>query len=399
MKIALVSPYDYAYSGGVNIHISRLQENFTRMGHEVKIIASSSKPQETQKDGDVIVFGRPVPIHASGSVVRSPVSPGLVFSSGIRDMLRRERFDVIHIHEPLMPTLATAVLHHASQELTVGTFHACRSRSWGYPFWKPICLNRWFNKLDGRIAVSFAAMEFISKYFPGDYTIIPNGIDLPHFSREMTPLEQFCDGKLNILFVGRMEKRKGFKYLLGAYEKVKRELPQCRLIVVGPEDRSYRKYQRLAAKRNLKDVVFAGYVSYEDLPRYYKSADIFCSPATGWESFGLVLLEAMAAGKPTVASDIAGYAAVISDGVDGLLVKPRDEKALASAILQLLQDGSLRERMGEMGKVNVGDYSWERVAQQVMNYYQELLKGSSGVISEEIPTACQGSAFFGSARR
>ena len=398
MKIALVSPYDYAYTGGVNIHISRLQENFTRMGHEVKIIAPSSKPQETQKNGDVIVFGRPVPIHASGSVVRSPVSPGLVFSSGIRDMLRRERFDVIHIHEPLMPTLATAVLHHASQELIVGTFHACRSRSWGYPFWKPICLNRWFNKLDGRIAVSFAAMEFVNRYFPSDYTIIPNGIDLPHFSRQVTPLEQFCDGKLNILFVGRMEKRKGFKYLLGAYEKVKRELPQCRLIVVGPQDRSYGKYQRLAVKRNLKDVVFTGYVSYEELPRYYKSADIFCSPATCWESFGLVLLEAMAAGKPTVASDIAGYAAVVNDGVDGLLVKPRDEKALAGTILQLLQDGSLRERMGEMGKVKAGDYSWEKVAQQVMNYYQELLKGRSGVISEEIPTACQGSAFLGSAR-
>jgi phosphatidylinositol alpha-mannosyltransferase len=398
MKIALVSPYDYAYTGGVNIHISRLQENFTRMGHEVKIIAPSSKPQETQKNGDVIVFGRPVPIHASGSVVRSPVSPGLVFSSGIRDMLRRERFDVIHIHEPLMPTLATAVLHHASQELTVGTFHASRSRSWGYSFWKPICLNRWFNKLDGRIAVSSTAMEFVNRYFPSDYTIIPNGIDLPHFSRQVTPLEQFCDGKLNILFVGRMEKRKGFKYLLGAYEKVKRELPQCRLIVVGPQDRSYGKYQRLAVKRNLKDVVFTGYVSYEELPRYYKSADICCSPATRWESFGLVLLEAMAAGKPTVASDIAGYAAVVNDGVDGLLVKPRDEKALAGTILQLLQDGSLRERMGEMGRVKAGDYSWEKVAQQVMNYYQELLKGRSGVISEEIPTACQGSAFLGSAR-
>jgi phosphatidylinositol alpha-mannosyltransferase len=398
MKIALVSPYDYAYTGGVNIHIARLQENFTRMGHEVKIIAPSSKPQETQKNGDVIVFGRPVPIHASGSVVRSPVSPGLVFSSGIRDMLRRERFDVIHIHEPLMPTLATAVLHHASQELTVGTFHASRSRSWGYSFWKPICLNRWFNKLDGRIAVSSTAMEFVNRYFPSDYTIIPNGIDLPHFSRQVTPLEQFCDGKLNILFVGRMEKRKGFKYLLGAYEKVKRELPQCRLIVVGPQDRSYGKYQRLAVKRNLKDVVFTGYVSYEELPRYYKSADICCSPATRWESFGLVLLEAMAAGKPTVASDIAGYAAVVNDGVDGLLVKPRDEKALAGTILQLLQDGSLRERMGEMGRVKAGDYSWEKVAQQVMNYYQELLKGRSGVISEEIPTACQGSAFLGSAR-
>ncbi|MEE8471208.1 MAG: glycosyltransferase family 4 protein, partial [Dehalococcoidia bacterium] len=295
MKIALVSAYDYAYPGGVNIHISHLEENFTRMGHEVKIIAPSSRPEETQKKGNIIVVGKPVPIRASGSIVRVPISPRLLFSSRIKELLQRERFDVIHIHEPLLPALATSVLHHSSRELVVGTFHAYRSRSWGYPFWKPIALNRWFNKLDGRIAVSEAAMGFVSKYFPAEYAIIPNGIDLQHFATQSTPLAQFCDDKLNILFVGRMEKRKGFKYLLGAYEKVRREFPQCRLIVVGPKDRSCRKYEELAAKRNLEDVIFVGYVSYEELPRYYSSTDIFCSPATDKESFGVVLLEAMAA--------------------------------------------------------------------------------------------------------
>ncbi len=397
MKIALVSPYDYAFPSGVNIHIARLQENFTGMGHQVKIIAPSSKPHETRENGDIILFGRPIPIRASGSVVRSPVSPGLVFSSRIKDVLKAERFDVIHIHEPLMPTLATAVLHHSSEELTVGTFHAFRTRSWGYPFWKPICLGRWFNKLDGRIAVSNAAKEFVSKYFPGDYKIIPNGIDLPHFAGEVTPLPQFCDGKLNLLFVGRMEKRKGFKYLLGAYEKVKKEFPECRLIVVGPQGRSWQKYQKLVMKHNLRDVVFAGYVSYDDLPRYYKSADIFCSPATDKESFGLVLLEAMAVGKPTVVSNIEGYAAVVSHGVDGLLVKPRDEQALADALLQLLQDKPLRESMGAMGKVKARDYDWETVSQQVMSYYQDLLEGRPLVISEEITCAQEGSTHLGAA--
>ena len=397
MKIALVSPYDYAYPGGVNMHIAHLEENFTRMGHEVKIIAPSSKPRELRKNGDIIVLGRPVPIRASGSIVRVPLSPRLLFSNRIREMLKRERFDVIHIHEPLLPVLATSVLHYSSQELVVGTFHAYRSNSWGYPFWRPIILNRWFNKLDGRIAVSNAAMGFINRYFPGDYTIIPNGIDLQHFAGQAAPLQQLCDGKLNILFVGRMEKRKGFKYLLGAYERVKREFPQCRLVVVGPQDRSSRKYQRLAARRTLEDVVFAGYVSYEELPRYYKSADIFCSPATGKESFGLVLLEAMAAGKPTIASNIAGYAAVISDGVDGVLVKPQDEHALADALLRLLQDKSLRERMGAMGERKAKDYGWDTVAQRVMAYYQDLLRARSWVVSEEIACAQQGSAHLGSA--
>lgn len=389
MKIALVSPYDYAHTGGVNIHISRLRDNFARMGHQVRIIAPSSNPSQSREDSDVLVFGRPIAIRASGSVVRSPVSPRLVFSSRIKDMLAEERFDVIHIHEPLMPTLATAVLHHASSEVTVGTFHASRARSWGYPFWKPICLGRWFDKLHGRIAVSDAAREFVSKYFPAEYEIIPNGIDLPHFGEDVLPMDEFSDGKLNILFVGRMEKRKGFKHLLGAYEKVKREYPECRLIVVGPEGRAWRKYRDLAAKRNLRDVVFAGYVEYDELPRYYKSADIFCSPATDKESFGLVLLEAMAMGKPVVASDIAGYAAVASDGVDGVLVRPRDDGALARAILGLLRDKPLRESMGAMGKIKAANFGWETVAEQVMTFYENLLQGEGRVISRGMPSAGQ----------
>ncbi|HEY49319.1 MAG TPA: glycosyltransferase family 4 protein [Dehalococcoidia bacterium] len=382
MKIALVSPYDYAYPGGVNTHISHIKNNFTRMGHEVRIIAPSSKPDETRKNGDIIVFGRPVPIRASGSVVRSPVWPGLVFSDRVGEMLKKEKFDVIHIHEPLMPTLATAVLHHSSQELIVGTFHAYRHRSWGYPIWKPIILNRWFNKLDGRIAVSNAAREFVSKYFPAEYTIIPNGIDVEHFAADVEPLPEFSDGKLNILFVGRIEKRKGFKYLLGAYEIVKRKLPECRLIVVGPRDRSCRKYQGIVERRKLKDVVFAGYVSYEDLPRYYRSADVFCSPAVDKESFGVVLLEAMASGKPTVASNITGYGGVISHGSEGLLVKPADKEALADGIFQLLNDEGLRQKLGNTGKAKVGNYSWEKVSRQVLDYYRELQKGGPGAVRE-----------------
>ena len=399
VKIALVSPYDYAYPGGVKTHITHLEGHFTRMGHSVKVIAPSSRPDQTRRNGDVIVIGTPVPIRASGSVVRSPVSPWLLFSKRIPEVLEREKFDVIHIHEPLMPALAVSVLHHASNELVVGTFHAYRRRSWGIPFWKPLILNQWFKKLDGKIAVSPAALEFINKYFPSEYRIIPNGIDFAHFSGPVAPLPQFSDGKLNILFVGRMEKRKGFKYLLGAYSRVKKEFPACRLIVVGPADEALRKHQKAAERQHLEDVVFAGYVSYDELPRYYKSADVFCSPATGKESFGLVLLEAMAAGKPTVASNITGYAGIVSHGVDGLLVKPSDERALAAALLQLLQDRSLREGMGAMGRVKAEDFSWDVVAEQVMSYYLELLRGHAPTASEETAIAQQGSTRPGAARK
>jgi len=396
MKIALVSPYDYAYPGGVNNHIASLEEHFTRMGHEVKIIAPSSKPKNAGQNENAIVIGKPVPIRASGSVVRAPISPMLMFSDRIKKMLELEKFDVVHIHEPMMPALAVSVLHHAEGMVIVGTFHATRSNSFGYTIWKPL-LRRWMNKLDGKIAVSKAAMEFISRYFPGDYEIIPNGIDLQHFTDKAPPVEKYRDGKLNILFVGRLEKRKGFKYLLGAYERVKREFPQCRLIVVSPHSRLSKKYENIAARRNLKDVVFAGYVSFDDLPGYYNTADIFCSPATGWESFGMVLMEAMATGKPVVASDIPGYAGLISHGVEGLLVKPQDEKALASALMSLLRDKAMRERMGEKGKLKAKDYSWDVVARKVMEYYEKLLQSRTGVVNKEIASASQGSSHPGAA--
>jgi phosphatidylinositol alpha-mannosyltransferase len=392
LKIALVSPYDYAYPGGVNNHIACLEERFTLMGHEVKIIAPSSNPQKTSESGNAIVIGKPVPIRASGSVVRCPVSPKLLFSDRIRKMLDQEKFDVVHIHEPMMPALAISVLHHSSsKELVVGTFHATRSNSWGYTMWKPL-LKKWMAKLEGKIAVSKAALGFIDRYFPGDYRIIPNGIDLQRFSERVAPIEKYKDSKLNILFVGRLEKRKGFKYLLGAYGRVKKEFPQCRLIVVSPPGRLSKKYENIANRRGLSDVVFAGYVSDEDLPRYYNTADIFCAPATGWESFGMVLLEAMATDKPIVASDIPGYAGLISQGVEGLLVKPSDEKALAGAIVTLLKDKPLREKMGESGKKKAKDYSWDVVAQRVMDYYQYLLQKRNKLVDKEIACACQGSS-------
>jgi len=396
MKIGLVSPYDFSIPGGVNNHIASLEEHFTRMGHEVKIIAPSSRPKKTRENWNAIVIGKPVPIRASGSVVRSPVSPMLLFSDRIKKMLEQENFDVVHIHEPMMPALSISVLHHSSEALNVGTFHASRSNSFGYTIWKPL-LKRWMAKLDGKIAVSEAAREFVNRYFPGEYEIIPNGIDLERFTDKALPLEKYCDDKLNILFVGRLETRKGFKYLLGAYELVKKKFPECRLIVVSPAGRLYNKYQNLAVRRKLKDVVFAGYVSYEDLPRYYKSADIFCAPATGWESFGMVLLEAMATGKPIVASDIPGYAGLVTHGVEGLLVKPQDERALMSALLNLLNDKSMREKMGEKGKLKARDYSWEVVAQKVMSYYQKLLKDRTGIVNKEFSCACQGPSHPGAA--
>ena len=373
MKIALVSPYDFAYPGGVCNHISCLDQHFTRMGHEVRIIAPASKAVSTFGER-FISIGQPRSLPVSGSIARITLSPWL--SSRIKTVLDRENFDVCHLHEPLMPMLCTTVLR-LSQVPKIGTFHASGGKPW-YSFGTPIgklILKRWFQKLDGKIAVSQSAKEYVNKHFPDDYTIIPNGIATGHFSTDTPPIEEFIDGKLNILFVGRLEKRKGLDYLLEAYKKIKPQIPDSRLIVVGPGIRLRKKYERRVRRDNLQDVVFIGYAPYRDLPRYYKTADIVCCPATGWESFGIVLLEAMAVGKPIVASDIQGYASVVTHGADGLLVPPKNAEKLAQALISLMTDESLRQQMGDKGRLKALEYDWEHVAQRVMDYYLSVLNG------------------------
>jgi len=374
MKIALVSPYDFAYPGGVTNHISCLEHQLTLMGHEVKVIAPASKAVSSFGER-FIPIGKPRPIPSSGSICRITISPHL--APTIKAVLSREKFDIIHLHEPFMPMLCSAVLRF-SHTVNIGTFHACHGRP-GYGFARPIStlmVRRRARKLHGKIAVSKPAMEFASKYIPGDYTIIPNGIDLAHFSPDVPPIDEFCDGKLNILFVGRLESRKGLKYLIKAYQRVKAEFPNSRLIVVGPGTRLRGKYERQVKRSRLEDVVFVGYAPYDQLPRYYKTADIFCSPATGRESFGIALLEAMAVSKPIVASNIDGYANLISHGVEGLLVPPKDEKALAEALISLMTNEPLRQQMAARERLTAEKYDWKHVAQRVFDYYVKVLNES-----------------------
>ena len=373
MKIALVSPYDFAYPGGVTNHISALERHFTRMGHEVKVIAPASIAVSNFGDR-FIPIGKPRPIPSSGSIIRITIS--LRLASKIKAVLEQEKFDIIHLHEPFMPMLCSAVLRF-SNTVNIGTFHACQGRP-GYNWGKPIStwmIRRRLHKLHGRIAVSKPAMDYASKYVPGYYNIIPNGINLEHFSSRVSTIDEFCDGKLNILFVGRLEFRKGLNYLLKAYLEVKREIPNSRLIVVGPGNRLRKRYEKWIKRNGLKDVVFVGYASYSDLPRYYKTADIFCAPATSRESFGIVLLEAMAVGKPIVATNIDGYASVVAHGEDGWLVPPKDNRRLAGALISVMNDETLRQQMGSRGRLKAEEYGWEHIAQRVLDYYIQVLDG------------------------
>ncbi|MBI2957633.1 MAG: glycosyltransferase family 4 protein, partial [Chloroflexi bacterium] len=176
-------------------------------------------------------------------------------------------------------------------------------------------------------------------------------------------------------FVGRLEKRKGFDALLKAYARVRCQFTDVRLIIVGPGSRLRGKYERMVRKWGITDIAFVGYVSNGDLPRYYATADVFCAPATGGESFGIVLLEAMATGRPVVATRIPGYSSVITEGVDGILVPPRDEEALARALISVIVDPALRSRLSANGRKTAEGYRWDRVTQRVLDLYGQLLGG------------------------
>lgn len=363
MKIALVSPYDWCVEGGVKSHIAHLAAFFRQWGHDVTIFAPASDPEQVA--GQCVVMGRPWSMRVSGSVARITFAWS---SPAVKKVLADGDFDVVHLHEPLMPLLPYHFLRY-SRCATIGTFHAAKeggNRFYGYttPITRP-----WFRKLHGKIAVSPAAVSLVSRYFPGYYNIIPNGIDYAHFAREHEPLDEFMDGKLNILFVGRPEKRKGLKYLLRAYIRIKEQEPNARLIVVGAGD--FSRYERLMAP--IGDVVFRSYVAYDELPRYHRSAHVFCAPNTGNESQGYVLLEAMAAGMPVVASNIEGFAGVITDELDGVLVKPKDSGAIAAAILRLIRNPGLRKELGLRGRAQAAHYSWDNVARRVFSYYERLI--------------------------
>ena len=369
----MVSPYDFTWPGGVTAHVTQLARELGRSGHQVQVLAPHSPSRDHPDDGKFIHLGRSVPLPSGGSIARVSLSWWLY--PKVRALLQRESFDIVHLHEPMAPILPLCVLEF-SNSVNVGTFHASYKHQHLYRFSHPI-IKRWYQRLHGAIAVSPAAYRYVNSAFPADYKIIPNGIDMDHFSSNAPPLPQYQDGKTNILFVGRLEKRKGLKYLLEAYGRLKWEIPDIRLLVVGPGNPD-RDSQQILGSRALKDVVFVGRVSHEELPRYYATADIFCSPATGAESFGIVLLEAMAAGKPIVASDIEGYAGIVSHGRQGLLVPHKDTEALANALGLLVRNPELARQFGARGRESAEEYRWDRVANQVENYYQDCLRTANG---------------------
>jgi len=367
MKIGLVTPYVYPLPGGVNDHVGHLYEALRGRGHDVRILTASHGLQRSS-EGDVIRIGKGFSVPSNGSMGTLTVSPR--YRSQIQAVLDHEQFDLLHFHEPFVPLLALFTLRE-SRSVNIATFHAYAGYAPGYQLGGrmlgPVARN-----LHGRIAVSAAARHFADRYLPGDYKVIPNGVDLLRFAHAV-PMARWQDGRPNILFVGRLEPRKGLLPLLKAYRILRKGGCDCRLLVVGsgPQDREARRY---VMTRRLPDVEFLGRVSDGDKVQLFKSADVYASPATGRESFGIVLLEAMAAGTAIVCSDIHGYKGVVKRGEQALLVPPGESRPLAEAILRLLADPDLRERMAQSGLERVGEFGWDRIAARVEAYYGFVIR-------------------------
>ncbi|HEV2066942.1 MAG TPA: glycosyltransferase family 4 protein [Thermomicrobiales bacterium] len=366
MKIALVSPYSMQQPGGVAEHVAHLRDEFRRLGHDVTVMAPRGDLGGLEVGEGFYGIGRTITIPGNGSRMR--LTFDVTLYADVKEIMRREQFDIVHLHEPLAPVLPYMVLLNSSA-VNVGTFHSYSDSNPWYTAFKPY-MSFVLTRLDGRIAVSPPARDLMRQYFDGPYNVIPNGIDVFRYGDHVEPFPWANDGTPRILFVGRFEEsRKGFRYLLRALPLVRQQFPKVRLIVVGagkPE-----KFATLMERYGIFGVEFKGFVSQEDKARYYASCDVACVPSTGNESFGYVIIEPMAAGLPVVATNIPGYASVVTPEHDGILVEPKDPQALALGLVRALADRDLRARMRAEGRASARKFDWSQIATQVLDVYRQ----------------------------
>jgi len=371
MKLGIVVPYSFSFWGGVVEHAEEQARALADLGVEVSVLIGHDPPGRLSRllhpsagrfespPAHVLPLGRSVITPANGSLANIVISPSAVVR--LRRALARERFDLIHVHEPLTPALGVAALASATCPI-VATFHAA-----GPSRWRRIATPLWgflLERIDVRIAVSEAAAETARGYAPGDYVLIPNGVRLPEHVT--------ADGRAQqIVFVGRHEPRKGLRVLLRAWPVVRRRT-DARLRIVGADPLAVR---HLLSRERIspEGIDLLGTLSSADLDRELARAKLLVAPSLGRESFGMVLTRAFAAATPVVASDIDGYRQLLS-GRCGTLVPPGDEHQLAAAIVSLIANEPLRYRQGKAAReLAVTQYSWTRIAMRLKGVYEELL--------------------------
>ncbi len=361
MRIALVCPYAWDDPGGVQVHVRELADCLRERDHDVLVIAPARTPP-TQPW--VVAVGRPIDIRYNAS--NAPIDPRPWSRRGVRHALATFGPDVVHAHQPMVPSTGLWATLEARAPV-VGTFHSGATRARLYDLAAPV-LRRAAARLAVRIAVSERAAEFERDRIGGEFRVIANGVDVDRWA-EATPAD-LGDGR-KLLFVGRLDARKGFPVAIGAFERLAAERPDLRLIVVGdgPERTAIDALPTMLRAR----VTMLGAVPNAKLPPIHAACDLYLGPSTGGESFGIVLIEAMAAGLPVAASDTPGYDEVVTDRVDGLLVPPSNPAALAAAAGRLLDDAGLAERLAASGQVRARTFAWPTVIEQIEEAYRDAL--------------------------
>lgn len=382
MRIGLVSPYSWSYRGGVNQHVEALAEEFLGRGHDVRVLAPFDPPGRLSRATHraaaeprdlpeyLTPLGRSFAVGANGAISNISVTPGGVVKP--RHAVRSGEFDVLHVHEPLVPLIGWNATLGAGETPVVGTFHTYSTKPVPNYIANGVGARRLFNRLAARIAVSEAAAWTGRRWYGGRYTIIPNGVDVD--APPDTPRAPGSD--LRILFVGRPEERKGLPILLTAFGALVEHVPS-RLTVIGAEREDVLRY--LADPEPMKSIDVRGRVSGDALWRELHEADLLCAPSLSGESFGMVLTEAFAAGTPVIASEIAGYSDVVTDGVDGILVPPADPQRLAEELQRVHHEPERLREMGEAARRSAQRYAWPRVADEVTAVYERAIEAPQPV--------------------
>ena len=376
LKIAIVTEYYYPLIGGITENVHNTATRLRALGHTVKIITSrvhtnGVRAREIPPDAaDILRIGRSVPIHSNGSVAHLTI--GMHLWRDLCDLFARERFDIAQLHGPLVFTLPAmgVIAAKVAKCPRIGTFHTYFDGSAVYSRFRGILQREFLDKMQAQTFVSSSCVTSLERYFTlKDPRIIPNGVDVDRFNPATPRLERFDRSKLTLLWLGRPDPRNGLGHMVKAFEIVRRQFAEVRLVVVG-RGSSRDLYDRMIPPALRPDVHFEG-PAIATRPAYYSTCDVFCSPVSK-ASFGITLLEAMASGKPIVATDNVGYRDLLGPE-EGILVPQDDPEAFAGAILRLLRDERLRWEMGKAGLRKVARYSWDHIVRETIDLYEEIL--------------------------
>lgn len=364
-RIGIFPLHPFIHPGGVKNHVLELKKQLKKLGYFCKVWVPRGKIEEKYADKNIRLIGTAITVPFNGGYGDLAVcaAPGQLES-----WLKKESFDVYHFHNIGFHSWQ---IMNRTNGVNILTFH---SNLGDVPGGKEVLAitKELMGKIDGIIGVSKVALNHFSE-FKGPKIVIPNGIDTSRFSPKTKKIKKFLDGKINILFMGRLQERKGPMEILKAYKIVQEERENVRLIMCGDGEQRA-ECEKFVADNILKNVVFEGRVLEKDAPNYYATCDIYCSPACFGESFGIVLLEGMASQKPVLAYNIKGYREVLNKHQKDFMVKPRDYKALAKKIIELVDSPKKREKIGKIGYQMAMPYSWENIAKKILAFYEECAK-------------------------